>query len=150
MEKNFSKWFKWAERDQLPGLKYPGVYILAISSSNIAGQSFKWSSDVKYIGMTNSQGGLKSRLRQFDNTIRGKEGHGGACRFRYKYKQYEPLAKKLYVCACPIECDVKSFAPKDLRAMGEVAKLEYVCFAEYAKRFKSLPEFNDKKHSPKG
>jgi hypothetical protein len=150
MEKDFSKWFKWSERDQLPGLKHPGVYILAISSSNIGGQPFRWSSHVKYIGMTNSQGGLKSRLRQFDNTIRGKEGHGGACRFRYKHKLYGTLAKKLYVCVRPVECDVKSFAPKDLMAMAEVAKLEYVCFAEYSRRFKGLPEFNDKKLSKKG
>ena len=149
MEKNFSKWAKWSEREQLPGVKSPGVYILAISNKNLSGRTFKWTPDVKYIGMTNSQVGLKGRLQQFDNTIRGREGHGGACRFRYRHKKYGPLTKKLYVCLCAIECDVKSKSPKDLRAMGEVGKLEYSCLAKYVQRYKGLPEFNDR-NSPKG
>ncbi len=149
MEKNFSKWAKWSERGRFLGLKSPGVYILAISTKNLSGRDFKWIPDVKYIGMTNSQAGLKGRLKQFDNTIRGKEGHGGACRFRYKHKNYDSLIKKLYVCICTIECDVKSNSPKDIKAMGEVAKLEYSCLAEYVQRYKCLPEFNDKKRSPK-
>ena len=33
--------------------------------------------------------------------------------------------------------------------MGEVAKLEYDCFAEYVEKFGNLPEFNDKSKSPK-
>jgi len=149
MEKNFSKWAKWPERGRFPGLKSPGVYILAISTKNLSGRDFKWIPDVKYIGMTNSQAGLKGRLKQFDNTICGKKGHGGADRFRYKHKKYGPLTKKLYVCICAIECDVKSNSPKDIKTMGEVAKLEYSCLAEYVQRYKGLPEFNDKKRSPK-
>jgi len=149
MEEIFSKWAKWPKRGQLLGLKSPGVYILAISTKNLSGCDFKWTPDVKYIGMTNSQAGLKGRLKQFDNTIRGREGHGGARRFRYKHKNYDSLTKKLYVCIYAIECDVKSNSPKDLRAMGEVAKLEYLCIAEYVQCYKCLPEFNDKKRSPK-
>lgn len=99
--------------------------------------------------MTNSGGGLKLRLTQFDNTINGKRGHGGAERVRYKHREYSKLIKKSYVSVCPIECDVKSNSCKDLLKMGEVAKLEYICFAEYVKRFKKLPEFNNKKESPK-
>ena len=33
--------------------------------------------------------------------------------------------------------------------MGEVVEHEYICFAEYVKKFKMQPEFNDKKRSPK-
>jgi hypothetical protein len=33
--------------------------------------------------------------------------------------------------------------------MGEVAKYEYECFALFAEKFGHLPEFNDKKRSPK-
>ena len=149
MEKNFSKWAKWPERGKLPGLNSPGIYILAITTKNLSDCVFKWTPGVKYIGMTNSQAGLKGRLQQFDYTIRGKEGHGGARRFRYKHKNYDSLTKKLYVCICAIECNVKSKSPKDLRAMGEVAKLEYSCLAEYVQRYKDLPEFNDKERSPK-
>ena len=149
MEEEFSKWAKWLERDQLSRLKWPGVYVLAISGRDISGEVFEWFEDITYIGMTNAQGGLKGRLQQFDRTIGGKEGHGGACRFCHKHGDYKVLVRKLYVCVKPIECDVKSGLAKDFRRMGEVAKLEYDCFAEYVQRFGGLPEFNDKMRSPK-
>jgi hypothetical protein len=98
--------------------------------------------------MSNSRGGLKSRLKQFDNTISGKRGHGGADRVRYKYDNYDELIKRLYITIQPFECDVESNNPKDLRTMGDVVKFEYICYAEYAERFNSLPKFNDK-NSPK-
>jgi hypothetical protein len=99
--------------------------------------------------MTNAKGGLKSRLQQFDNTIKGKEGHGGAQRVRFKYASYKKLAPRLFVSVSPYKCNVTSNKPSDLRIMGEVAKQEYECFALFAKRYKGLPEFNDKKRSPK-
>ncbi len=99
--------------------------------------------------MTNSGGGLKSRLKQFDNTIIGKSGHGGAERFTYEYKKHKAFAQKLFVSVCPVVCDVKPNSPKDLLLMGEIAWLEYYCFAQYAKKYKKLPKFNDKKLSPK-
>jgi len=43
-----------------------------------------------------------------------------------------------------------SIAPiLDLRKMGEVAMAEYECFARFAEKFGRVPEFNDKKRSPK-
>ncbi len=33
--------------------------------------------------------------------------------------------------------------------MGEVAKFEYICFAYFVEVFGELPEFNNKKESPK-
>ena len=41
--------------------------------------------------MTNSIAGIKGRLKQFDNTIIGKGGHGGADRVRYKYQDSNDL-----------------------------------------------------------
>lgn len=149
MNPKFTKWIRWSERDSLDGINNPGVYALAISDNDISSLKFNWLEEIKYFGMTNSGGGLKSRLKQFDNTIIGKIGHGGADRFLYKYKDSKKLESKLFVSACPIECDVKSNKPKDLLKMGEVAWLEYHCFAEYVKRYKKMPEFNDKKKSPK-
>ena len=100
--------------------------------------------------MTNSKGGLKNRLRQFDNTIyRKRNNHGGAMRVRYKYKDYDDLIKHLYVAVFPIKCDVTSNKVKDLLIMGDVTKSEYICFAKYVKNFDKLPEFNDKKRSSK-
>lgn len=149
MEYKFSSWTKWKNRDFLKGNKYPGIYCIAISGKDLSKQKFEWISQITYVGMTNSKGGLKSRLKQFDNTIIGKKGHGGADRFRYKYENYQKLIDKLYVSICHFECDVNSNTPKDLRIMGEVAKFEYDCFAEYVERFGGLPEFNNKSNSPK-
>ncbi|MDP2841353.1 MAG: hypothetical protein Q8O17_03630 [Candidatus Methanoperedens sp.] len=147
--KNFSIWRKWEERDSLENIEYPGVYAIAISDIDLSGKNFQLIEKIKYFGMTNAHSGLKGRLQQFDNTIKGKIGHGGANRFRYKYPDYKKLIKKLYVSVYPQICDTKSFSPDDLVKMGDVASFEYQCFAEYVKIYNGLPEFNDKKRSPK-
>jgi len=99
--------------------------------------------------MTNASKGLKGRLKQFDNTIIGKKGHGGADRVRYKHKDYKKLIKCLYVAVASFNADVTSNQPKDLKTMGDVAKFEYQCFAHFVETFGQLPEFNDKKEAPK-
>jgi len=88
------------------------------------------------------------RLYQFDNTIRGREGHGGACRVRYVHSDYDDLVRQLFVAVREFPCDVTSARPEDLRVMGEVAREEYRCFAEYSARFGGLPQFN-RRESPK-
>ncbi|RZT95924.1 hypothetical protein EV201_0552 [Ancylomarina subtilis] len=149
IDKKFSQWTKWDDRNSISGIKYPGIYCIAISETVLSEQDFEWIPKITYVGMTNSKAGLKGRLKQFDNTIIGKNGHGGADRFRFQYENYQELVDKLYVSVCSFECDVKSNAPNDLRIMGEVAKFEYDCFAEYVDNFGCLPEFNNKKTSPK-
>lgn len=149
MKTLFSTWTKWSKRNELLKLQYPGIYAIALSKKDISGESFSWRSEIIYIGMTNSKGGLKSRLGQFENTIIGKEGHGGAHRVRFKHPNYSKLVSTLYVSICPFECNVQSNDPIDLRIMGEVAKFEYECFALFVEHFGALPEFNDKKRSPK-
>jgi hypothetical protein len=150
MNQAFSTWIRWSKRDQLGKiLKFPGVYAIAVSDKNLASAPFEWSEEIIYVGMTNSKGGLESRLQQFENTIIGKRGHGGAARVRYKHKDYNLLVSKLFVSVSHIECDVKSNQPSDLRLMGDVPKHEYECFAIFVEKFGRLPEFNDKKRSPK-
>lgn len=146
----FSNWIKWPDRNKLKDLQYPGVYAISYNGHDISNNSFAWIREIIYIGMTNSKKGIKNRLKQFDNTILGKQDqHGGAKRVRYKYKDYDKLIKYLYVVVRPLKCDVTSNKEKDLLIMGKVAEYEYICFAEYVKRFGMLPEFNDKKRSPK-
>jgi len=99
--------------------------------------------------MSNAVSGLKGRLKQFDNTIIGKAGHGGAERFLYDYPDHKKLVPKLYVAVAPFKCKVTSNAPADLLTMGDVAKAEYECWAEYVRLYKSPPQYNDKKRSPK-
>ncbi len=99
--------------------------------------------------MTNSKNGLKNRLKQFDDGIRGKKGHGGAARVRHKHKNYKEMAPKLFVSVALFKCEVSSNKPSDLIMMGKVAEFEYRCLANYVARYKELPEFNDKERSPK-
>jgi hypothetical protein len=149
MNREFSNWVKWNDRNGLEGVKLPGVYSIAHCDKDISGRSFDWTKDIIYIGMTNSKGGLKSRLQQFENTIVGKQGHGGAHRVSHRYPDYEDLVPLLYVSVFPVNCNVLSNLPSDLRAMGGVAKLEYECIAQFVELFGQLPEFNDKRRSPK-
>ena len=147
----FSKWVKFDQRNELRNTHYPGVYAIAISTKNITGTRFAWIKEISYFGFTNAVGGLRGRLNQFNNTLRDKSGpgHGGAQRFRRKYRNGNALARKLYVAICPFKCDVSTNKPADLRVMGEAVRAEYLAFAKYAGLFRRLPEFNDKEKSPK-
>lgn len=145
----FSNWAAWNERDSLKDLSHPGIYALAISRKHLSGKAFDWSVEIAYFGMTNSQAGLKGRLKQFDNVAIGKKGHGGAERFMHNFKNKEELAPHLYVAVWSFPCDVKASTPTDLVVMGRVAKAEYECFAKYVELYGKLPKYNDKKNSPK-
>lgn len=145
----FSQWVHWGDRNGLKDLKYPGVYALAISEEWLSGKPFSWIEQIVYVGMSNSLAGLKGRLKQFDNTIRGKAGHGGAERFRRDYPNHGTLLPFLYVAVAPFECDVTSNFPAALIVMGNVARAEWMCWAEFVTRFGCLPKYNDKKKAPK-
>jgi hypothetical protein len=149
MATSFSQWEKWSERNSIAGIEYPGVYALAYTDKNISKRKFSYRPEIIYFGMTNAKGGLKSRLRQFDNTIKGKSGHGGGHRVRYKYPKYTQFVPNLYVSVLTYECNVQAIKPGDLRIMGNVVKQEYECFAVFVEKFGKLPKFNDKKRSPK-
>lgn len=148
-EHKFSSWFPWKRREDACGVGFPGVYALSISTKNNADRPFKWSKEIVYVGMTNAASGLKGRLTAFDNTISGKTGHGGADRVRFKHRIYKKLVRNLYVAIAPFECDPTSIRPRDLVTMGDVAKFEYLCFGHFVAQFGELPEFNDKRRSPK-
>lgn len=147
----FSEWTKWDNRGQLRGLSFPGVYILAITNHDIQGSDFDWLKEIVYVGMTNSKKGLKGRLNQFDRTIRGYSGHGGAKRFIYDHSDYEKLKSNLFISAKYFECNNKDYPPKAevLLVLGNVAKFEYDCISDYMKRYGKLPKYNDIKISPK-
>lgn len=148
-ENKFSHWRLWRQRNELQDLEFPGVYVVARTTLDLSGRPFSWGKEIIYVGVTNAATGLRGRLKQFDNTIIGKTGHGGADRLRYKFKNYKRLVNKLYVAVAPFKCDPLSGLPKDLRKMGDVVKFEYSCWAEYVEIFGVLPEFNNKKDSPK-
>ena len=150
VDARFSLWRQWAERSQLPGLEFPGVYVIAITKAQLHGKPFAWRRDIVYVGMTNAVGGLSGRLRQFDLTISGKRlAHGGADRVRQSHKQYNRLVSRLLVAVRSVKCNVTSGAVRDLLLMGRVAQFEFQCLARYVEHFSRLPLFNDKARSPK-
>jgi hypothetical protein len=144
----FSAWMSWNERNSHPQIASPGVYAVARFDRPPTAR-FTLCDDVIYFGMTNSKGGLRYRLKQFDRTISGHLEHGGADRVLHAYPSYSRLVPKLYVAVAPFPCDVTSNEPQDLCTMGDVARFEYLCFAAYARKFGRLPRFNDKLGSPK-
>jgi hypothetical protein len=148
-EEQFSMWQRWSGRDQLARLASPGVYAIAHATHDMSGQAFSWRDEIVYIGMTNAASGLRGRLRQFDNTIAGKKGHGGADRVRFKHRDYASLCSCLYVSVAAFDCNPTSGMAADLRMMGEVARFEYMCFAHFVELYDKLPEFNDKKNAAK-
>jgi len=145
----FSRWARWKDRYVLELLEFPGVYAFAISTRNLSGKRFSWIKQIVYVGMSNAVHGLKGRLKQFDNTIIGKTGHGGALRFLHDFPDHKKLVPSLYVAVAPFKCKVTSNAPADLLTMGDVAKAEYECWAELVRLHERLPRYNDKKRSPK-
>jgi len=147
--RRFTPWQPWTQRSKMADIRYPGVYVIAHAGDSLAHRPFSWRKEIIYIGMTNADAGLRGRLLQFDNTIRGKTGHGGADRVRYAYRDYRKLKGRLYAAVCIFKCNVASNKPSDLRIMGEVAEFEYRCLATFAEKFHKLPRFNDKKGSPK-
>ena len=87
-----TNWVKWENRSKIENIKYPGIYSIAVTDENIEGRQFEMINEIEYIGMTNSNGGLRSRLSQFDSTIkRIRLNHGGAHRFIGKYWNYEEV-----------------------------------------------------------
>lgn len=145
---NFTNWVKWEKRNNLEGINYPGIYCIAVSKKAL--NKFNFIEELEYIGMTNSKGGLKSRLHQFDDTIKIKRtNHGGADRFLFEYENYEEIKDNIYVAVCSFKCNTKNPTPVDLRIMGEVAKCEYDCWASYIEKNGRYPKFNDKLKSPK-
>lgn len=143
----FSPWIEWSQRDRYPQVNCPGVYAISITDNlNLLGESVRWD-DVVYIGMTNARGGLRSRWKQFDNSIVGGYGHSGGIRVRKEvgsnYGTPEWTAR-VYVAALPIECNIGNPNAQDYIAMGQVAYLEYQALSEFFKEKKDLPLFNKK------
>jgi len=150
MELTLSSWYHWSSRNDYPGISYPGIYVIAMSETDLIGQPFSLKDGVVYVGMSNSLAGLRGRLIQFDNTIAKKRcQHGGADRMLYKHQNYDALVRKLYVSLWHIECSPATESPIDLRAMGKVCNAEYEVMARCVEEFGNLAEFNRKKESPK-
>ena len=138
----FSSWYSWEGRTEYALRKYPGVYLLSISEKrDLHGQQPFWY-DVSYIGRTNSQGGLVSRWRQFDRSIKGGRGHSGGKTVFQHLGPYPEWSRNLYVAAMGVECDPRTPTHDDYIRMGWVAFLEYEAFALFHKEVGRHPQYN--------
>jgi len=139
----FSDWIPWADRGTFSEGERPGVYLLAVAAKSLAGTTPSWT-DVSYIGMTNSKGGLTARWKQFDKAVQGLRGHSGGNTAFARLGHYESWQRKLFVSAMPVACDVTARDESNLIRMGWVAFLEYEAFAKYSRAVSKAgkPEFN--------
>lgn len=139
----FGRWVAWQDRNSIDGAEYPGVYLLATSQRNLEGKKADVG-QAAYIGMTNNKKGLKVRWSQFNHGIQGGGRHSGGDLMFRTLGHYETWDKRLYVAACPVECDPVNPSPSDYLLMGAVAYLEYKAFAIFLKKRPKLrkPRFN--------
>ncbi len=147
---SFTDWRPFKECSNIPHIDRPGVYAIAISDIDISGSAFSLRPEIRYFGMTISKGGLANRLSQFHGALFGKDGpHGGAWRFKFDYPNAAHLLDYFFVSVVRFDCSPTRNTSNDLREMGKVLSLEYVCFADFMDIFGHLPKYNDKSLRPK-
>ena len=134
----------------LENCQFPGVYILAYTEKNLEGKPLDIK-DIFYVGMSNSRGGVKQRLKQFINGIHKNHGHSAGNRFFKEYGKGEPFnilkdKKTFFVASLSLPCKVhkNKRSPEDLRKMGQVAKFEYEVLAYIKENLNREPELNKK------
>lgn len=142
----FSKWYSWKNRLEYPLHNYPGLYLIAISEKNLNGKNSKLE-DADYIGKTVSKGGLKKRWYQFNQTIRGKEGHSGGKTILKSFgKTYEQWGNEnqLFVAGFGLDSiNLNQYTSEsNLIIFGQIAYLEYYAFSKYFKFHGKLPKFH--------
>lgn len=119
--------------------------MLSITGQDLTGGKVIFK-DVSYIGMTNSQAGLRGRWNQLNRSINGSSGHSGGNTIRKQLGVYDcwDNGLDLYVCALPVPCDIKRRSVKDLHLMGAICYLEYEAFIRFKRACPTvgLPEFN--------
>lgn len=131
-----------------PDLKFPGVYLLAYTESDIEGAPVS-ARDVFYVGMSNARSGVRGRLNQFRAGIEKNGLHSGAMRFFREYGRNKPFSiaksgKRFCFAALTLPCvsDKAAAKAEDLRAMGHVACLEYYAIAYVAAQTGRKPALN--------
>lgn len=142
---------RWMPLDQAfsgSSLKMPGIYALAYSDQMLSGRRVSMK-DIFYIGMSNSAGGVKQRLKQFRAGIESGTGHSGGNRFFRDYSHSAPFSKvqsgkKFYVVTVMLECSTQKLSrnSEDLRQMGHIACMEYYALALVRDQMGMEPKLN--------
>lgn len=129
-------------------LVFPGVYLLAFTAADLEGRPVD-AHEVFYVGMSNSAGGVRQRLKQFKTGIEVNDLHSGAMRFYRDYCHDKPFSaanngQRLFFAALTIQCESNKSAatPDDMRQMGHVGCLEYYAIARVAEQTGRNPPLN--------
>lgn len=144
------RWVKLDDKNLIKLKDVPGVYILAYSDEDIMEKEIKIK-DIFYVGMSNSKGGVRQRLKQFLTGIEKNKNHSAGMRFSTEYANGLPWSKfkerkTFYVASISIPCEVSKDKRNadDLRTMGIVAKLEYDVLAFMKEKTGKEPDLNKK------
>lgn len=138
----FSKWERWTLRNRLADLGRPGVYAIARSTTDLSGKPFSLRKEIINIGQ--SARSLEKRLKEFNDSISGKRGHGPSMKLRPKNPDYRSLASELFVAVAPFTSISPSSKAGRLRVKGEVFRNEQFCLAAFVEMFGDEPELNKK------
>jgi len=131
-----------------PNLRFPGVYLLAYTGKNLNGQKID-ERNILYVGMSNAQGGVRSRLIQFRNGLEKYDNHSGAMRFYREYQGNKPFSllkgkRKFFYVALSVECisEKSRLTAQDFRELGHVTCLEYYAIARIKEKAGRPPPLN--------
>ena len=93
----FSTWFAWSQRNDLPGCRLPGVYALGHFRRAPKGVADPLGRRVEYIGQSCGQGGVIGRLKLFERAAQtGRANHSGG---RTYHRTYGGISDGLCVAA---------------------------------------------------
>ncbi len=125
----FSKWVQWKNRDVLPDINCPGVYMLAKFRTVPNGTADPLDKNIIYFGETGRS--LKTRWRQFDRAaFQQKLGysysgnHSGGKSYK---KKYGDSGEDLYVSAFPVKDISEKLEPWFIRFQERKLLLDFVC-----------------------
>ena len=147
MNIEFSPWFAWSERDQIPDIRDPGgVYILG-RRARIDTAPDPGSSEVIYIGQTTRS--VLYRLNRFDGACRSGSGHAGGNTYFAEYVQTKPdydeawlrLQRSIRVAVGRLS-DHRAEGPMDLLHMGALKLAEVSLQVNFVRQHGRLPRLN--------
>ena len=135
-EINFSIWKHWEDRNSLPNINLPGVYILAHFDELPPGSANTLEKNIIYIGETCDQT-LRDRLNAFNRCgFNGKDGHSGGKTY---WDLYQGKARdNLFVSVFPIPSGYGNLRPLYIRFV------ERKLILDYALKWGFSPEINKK------
>lgn len=129
----FSQWTRWENRNNLPEISFPGLYIIAHRQRGSRLMANPQSKRVIYIGQTCGQTLLR-RLRQFNRSATdGRRSHAGG---RSYFGEFGGVQSEMYVAVLP----VKKGSELDRRSY--IQGLEAFLRSNYARRWGKLPVCN--------